>query len=301
MENLPVDGKLTGQWKTYRSMENLPVDRKLTGRWKTYRSILSLNLGYSFFVILAKYCRPVILLLNLKMTDGGRKLTIASLSDKVEKLTETISLFQRNTADKLSILVNEIQEVRKSQEFLNEKYEEMNEMSSIKQTNKELQTESKYLKETLLGLKSQNEALELSVNELEQYSRRPCLEFQGIPYTKDESTDEPIVELAQKIDVNICNSDTNISHRLARPTNSNPNPGIIAKFHSHMNVRSLSKNLYKLKNFLLAIEHCPDVIAITETKLKNSKSVVSYNLQLEGCDFIHTDTNMKAGGVGFYI
>jgi len=31
-----------------------------------------------------------------------------------------------------------------------------NEMSSIKQTNKELQTENKYLKETLLGLKSQN-------------------------------------------------------------------------------------------------------------------------------------------------
>ena len=84
----------------------------------------------------------------------------------------------------------------------------------------------------MLGLESQNEALELSVNVLEQYSRRPCLEFQGIPYTKDESTDELIIELAQKIGVNICNSDINISHRLVQPTNSNPNPGIIAKFHS---------------------------------------------------------------------
>ena len=89
--------------------------------------------------------------------------------------------------------------------------------ASNKQTNKELQTENKYLKE--LGLQSQNEALELSVNELEQYSRRPCLEFQGIPYTKDGSTDELIIELAQKIGVNICNSDINISHRLAQPTN----------------------------------------------------------------------------------
>jgi len=60
--------------------------------------------------------------------------------------------------------------------------------------------------------------------------------------------------------------------------------------------------LYKLENFLLSgIEHCSDVIAITETKLKNSKSVVSYNLQLEGYDFVHTDTNMNAGGVAFYI
>jgi len=38
--------------------------------------------------------------------DGGRKPTIASLSDKLEKLTETTRLFQRNTADKLSILLN---------------------------------------------------------------------------------------------------------------------------------------------------------------------------------------------------
>jgi len=68
------------------------------------------------------------------MTDGGRKPTIASLSDKLEKLKETISLFQRNTADIPSILVNEIQEVRKSQEFLNEKYEEWNEQH---QTNKQ--------------------------------------------------------------------------------------------------------------------------------------------------------------------
>jgi len=84
------------------------------------------------------------------MTDSGRKPIITSLSDKLEKLTETIRLFQRNTADKLSILVNEIQEVRKSQEFLNEKYEGMkNKMSSIKQTNKELQTESKYFSKTL--------------------------------------------------------------------------------------------------------------------------------------------------------
>jgi len=119
-------------------------------------------------------------------------------------------------------------------------------MSSIKQTNKELQTENKYLKETLLGLKSQNEALELSVNELKQYSRRPCLEFQAIPYTKDQSTDELIIELPQKIGVNICNSDVNISHRLAQPSNCNPNPGIIVKFHSRKVRVAVFSNIKKL-------------------------------------------------------
>jgi len=42
------------------------------------------------------------------------------------------------------------------------------------------------------------------------------------------------------------------------------------------------------------------MLFIIETKLKNSKSVVSYNLQLEGYDFVHTDTNMNAGDLGFY-
>jgi len=40
------------------------------------------------------------------------------------KSSLTIYVFHRNTTDKLS-LANEIQEVRKSQEFLNEKYEKM--------------------------------------------------------------------------------------------------------------------------------------------------------------------------------
>jgi len=146
-------------------------------------------------------------------------LCIVSASE-VHTSWEPMALLITFSLSRKKLLVNEIQEVRKSQEFLNEKYEQMkNEVSSITQTNKELQTENKYLKETLLGLKSQNEALERSVDELEQYSRRPCLEFQGIPYTKDESTDERIIELAQKSGVNICNSDIIISHRLAQPTN----------------------------------------------------------------------------------
>jgi len=145
---------------------------------------------------------------------SSHKLGIYGFTHNIQPVKKEVTLSRKK------LLVNEIQEVRKSQEFLNETYEEMkNEMSSIKQTNKELQTENKYLKETLHGLKSQNEALELSVNKLQQYSRRPCLEFQGIPYTKDESTDERIRELAQKIGVDICNSDIDISHLLAQPTN----------------------------------------------------------------------------------
>jgi len=35
-----------------------------------------------------------------------------------------------------------------------------------------------------------------------------------------------------------------------------------------VNIVSLSKNLYKLKNFLTQVRYAPDIIAITETRIK---------------------------------
>ena len=49
-----------------------------------------------------------------------------------------------------------------------------------------------------------------------------------------------------EIGVNICNSDINVSHRLAQPNNSNPNPGIVAKFHSRKVRDAVFSNRKKL-------------------------------------------------------
>ena len=43
----------------------------------------------------------------------------------------------------------------------------------------------------------------------------------------------------------------------------------------------------------------PDIIAITETKLAKNKIVV--NIDIEGYNFIHSDSSSRAGGVGLYI
>ena len=70
-------------------------------------------------------------------------------------------------------------------------------------------------------------------------------------------------------------------------------------FLIHFNVRSLQKNLDKLTNYILQMKKLPDIIAITETKLTKNHIVV--NLDIEGYNFIHSDSSSRAGGVGFYI
>ena len=67
------------------------------------------------------------------------------------------------------------------------------------------------------------------INELEQYSRRCCLDISGVPERQDEDTTELLVELSKVVGVQMEKADIDVSHRVGRPS-----PGktrkIIAKF-----------------------------------------------------------------------
>ena len=66
----------------------------------------------------------------------------------------------------------------------------------------------------------------------------------------------------------------------------------------HFNTRSLQKNIDKLTHYILHLKKLPDIIAITETKLK--KGELQTNIG-NGFNFIHSDSDSQAGGVGLYI
>jgi len=48
------------------------------------------------------------------------------------------------------------------------------------------------LKQTVASLQKQSAETEAKVNNLEQYSRRCCLEMQGIPHKDNENTEEVV-------------------------------------------------------------------------------------------------------------
>ena len=70
-------------------------------------------------------------------------------------------------------------------------------------------------------------------------------------------------------------------------------------YFMHFNERSIQKNVDELANLLSQLKALPDVLAITETKLKPDQ--VHTNINLEGYTFIHSDSEKLSGGVGFCI
>ena len=70
-------------------------------------------------------------------------------------------------------------------------------------------------------------------------------------------------------------------------------------FMVHFNVRSLQKNIDKLSHYLTDLNRKPDVVAVSETKLK--ENMIYSNIELDGYQFIHRNSYTSAGGVGIYV
>ena len=71
----------------------------------------------------------------------------------------------------------------------------------------------------------------------------------------------------------------------------------LSLFILHVNIKSLLRNLHRLEDLLLLIKYPPDVLCITETKIKNNPL---RNITIPGYDFFHADSPTNAGGVAIY-
>lgn len=134
------------------------------------------------------------------------------------------------------------EEIDASQDFLNQKFEELTvSVIKIQTENTRLSHENSSLKTQLLEL---NNRLVQSENEQEstnQYLRRDCLEFHGIPEIPGEDTDALVCKVAELLEVDLYTSDISISHRL--PAKKGQTPAIIARFY----VRKTRDKLYQAR------------------------------------------------------
>ena len=76
-----------------------------------------------------------------------------------------------------------------------------------------------------------------AINDIEQYSRRDCIEIRGVPYSQDESTYDIVEKVGEIIGVELESDDISISHRLPDKvitrkdgTKIKHDPAIIVKF-----------------------------------------------------------------------
>ncbi|KAF0294022.1 hypothetical protein FJT64_000789 [Amphibalanus amphitrite] len=95
---------------------------------------------------------------------------------------------------------------------------------------KEIVAEAMAVKDAeIADLRDQLKKATTHINELEQYSRRLCVNVSGVPETPNESTDQIIMDLGKMAGVTVTPADLDRTHRIGKGTGGSPRI-IIARF-----------------------------------------------------------------------
>ena len=181
-------------------------------------------------------------------------------------------------------LKSQVAEVLKHANFIDEKYEEMRcKVENYEKKLQEVNDENKVLKTSVRALEENVSLLSDSYNDLEQYSRRECVEIKGIPTPEnlnEESTNQITIDIGKLIGIDIAPEDISVSHRL--PTRRNAVPGrsmpIIVKF-----VRRVTKAQFYGSRKLLQYKSTLDLGFDVENKIYISESLTDKNKDLFYC------------------
>ena len=143
---------------------------------------------------------------------------------------------------------------------VNAKYDELLEMmksskderKALKDENKILQDENKILKATIRSIESLLESVTRANNDLEQYTRRECVEIRGIPVAanpSEEQTNNIAKDAGKLLGVDITENDISVSHQMPQSQKHKGKPGppaTIVKFTR----RNVKDNFYRARKQL---------------------------------------------------
>ena len=189
----------------------------------------------------------------------------------------------KSNGNKTKEVLKELQEIKTFQRFLSDQYEDMKKRLQESEGHVgELQKQNADLSEQVQQLQHQTDQLTHQINLLEQYSRRDCLEFQGIEYKDGESTDNLVIQYAKQTGITISEKDISISHRLAPvdPSSNDKVPNVIAKFTS----RKIRDAIYENRSIL----HRQKKVYISESLSKQNKRLFSICLEYKKLTDINT-------------
>ena len=200
-----------------------------------------------------------------KNSNAGPSKKISSLNPEGQTLIkqlidEAVTSLKNEYDHEIKELKAELIEVKNSQDFLSNKYEELKlQYGNLSKINKQQEQEIINLKCESTDLKNKGIKEADKLDALEQYGRRQNLEIAGIPMIDSEDTNALVIEVAKLLDVRISSDEISTSHRLMPSSrrkldDEKQPPVIIVRFISR-NIRNqlysrrkMIKNL-NLKNF----------------------------------------------------
>ena len=181
--------------------------------------------------------------------------------------------------------------IEKSLSFISEKYESvLKTLKSLNQTTNTLGKKYAQLTKIADSLAERANRVEQAVridgaiDEVQQYSRRDCLEITGIPILPEENPKQLIKEIGTLIDVNVEDANLAAAHRL--PDTKNVKHRLIVKFVH----RDKREEMYKKRRNLIGknVSNLPSVqaamglAATSNNKIHINESLTGYRKQLFG-------------------
>ena len=89
-------------------------------------------------------------------------------------------------------------------------------LNKLLKINKDLEESNTKLNAKVTKLSEKLEVCKESLNNLEQYTRRECLEVYGIPELQDENTDKHVIKVGSLMGVEFNKEDISVSHRIPK-------------------------------------------------------------------------------------
>lgn len=151
------------------------------------------------------------------------------------------------------------------------------------------------LKEEVTAQRATINEQEQRLAELEQYSRRNCLNFTGVPESKDENTVQLAIDLAKMANVKLERGDIDRVHRIGKPKTTAPgqNPApprpLVVKYVSYLKREAVwfgRKELRQAKP--------PRGSSITDGSLKNA--FIQENLTRKNQEIMYLARQLKRAG-----
>ena len=131
------------------------------------------------------------------------------------KLEEILDRKFAGVNEQLLMMNHRLQETIDSLHFLSESYDAVvSKLNGLEESKKLADLEISSLKNEEAELRCLAIQNKHDINELEQYSRRDCLEIRGVPLPDLESTDAAVVKMTECIDVELEENNISTSHRL---------------------------------------------------------------------------------------
>ena len=142
-----------------------------------------------------------------------------------------------------------------------------------------MQAENQNLKLHIRKLEAVTSQIHKEVNDLEQYGRRECFEFQGLAWNKNENTDDLVLRVSKMVGVDLKAEEISISHGLSPASDKNLQPTIIAGFCSRKTRDAVFSQRHRLRSHNKA--HSKGRIFINESLSKINRRRFNLCLQFK--------------------